>query len=201
MPDWDEDSVQLRTNLARVLEAIVESADQRETPTVEAARSWQAAAMDGLDAPDPHFVGAFRGEPGLEYVQVAVGSRYGIDAMQVAAELGRFEATLQRVVEDLDDRLPIGREPNADELAAIVDLCAWVHAEWIRIHPFANGNGHTARLWANSIALRYGLPPFVRMRPRPDRGYREAGEKAMQGDWEYTAIVFHRLLNDALTEN
>ena len=85
-------------------------------------------------------------------------------------------------------------------LAAIVDLCAWVHAEWVRIHPFANGNGRTARLWANSLAMRYGLPPFVRLRSRPNAGYADAGAKAMQGEWKPTAAVFHRLLEAFLKE-
>jgi Fic family protein len=67
--------------------------------------------------------------------------------------------------------------------------------------PALNGNGRTARLWANSIALRYGLPPFVRLRPRPDNGYGEAGVKAMRGDWKPTAIAFRRLLNKFLNEN
>lgn len=201
MPDRDEDSPRLRTNLARLLEGIDEAAEQRSTPTVEAARTWHAAAMDGLRVPDPGLVGAFRGEPGLEHVQVRVGARFAVGSTEVAAALERFEATLQRVVADLDARLPAGREPDVDELAAVVDLCAWVHAEWVRIHPFANGNGRTARLWANSIALRYGLPPFVRLRPRPDGGgYGEAGEKAMQGDWRPTAVVFRRLLDVTLNE-
>jgi len=89
---------------------------------------------------------------------------------------------------------------NADQLAAIIDLCAWAHAEWIRIHPFANGNGRTARRWANSLAMRYGLPPFVRLRPRPDPGYGAAGVKAMQGNWEPTVTVFRRLLDRLLDE-
>jgi hypothetical protein len=101
----------------------------------------------------------------------------------------------------LDALLPIGQELDADQLAAVIDLCAWVHAEWVRIHPFANGNGRTARLWANTIAVRYGLPPFIRLRPRPNTGYGEAGAKSMQGDWKPTAAVFRRLLNDFLTES
>ena len=200
MPDWDEDSPRSRANLVQILERVVEAAEQRSIPTVETARIWQAAVMHGLGVPDPRFVGTFRGQPGLEHVQVRLGARYAVDSTGVAAELERFEATLQRVVADLDARLPVGREPSADELAAIVDLCAWVHAEWVRIHPFANGNGRTARLWANSIALRYGLPPFVRVRPRPDGGYGEAGAKAMQGNWKPTAAAFRRLLDDALSE-
>lgn len=201
MPNWDEDSPQLRKNLAQILREIVRSASPRETPTLEAVRRWQTLAMGGLDVPDSsRLVGAFRGEPGIEKVQVRVGSNFGVDSTKVAEELTRFEAKLQTLVAKLDTLLPIGQEPDVDQLAAIVDLCAWVHAEWVRIHPFANGNGRTARLWANSLAMRYGVPPFVRLRPRPDAGYGEAGAKAMQGDWKPTAVVFRRLLDDFLNE-
>jgi hypothetical protein len=43
--------------------------------------------------------------------------------------------------------------------------------------------------------MRYGLPPFIRLRPRPNSGYRAAGAKAMQGDWNPTVLVFRRLLD------
>jgi hypothetical protein len=68
----------------------------------------------------------------------------------------------------------------------------------VRIHPFANGNGRTARLWANYVLMRYGLPPIVRLRPRPDGGYGVAGAAAMDGDWEPTVAVFRKLLLDEL---
>jgi hypothetical protein len=197
VPDWDQDSPQLRNNLARVLGEIVQAAELRATPTFEAARGWQTQTMEGLK-PDARFVGAFRGEPFLENVQVRVGSHYGVEAAKVREELNRFETKLQEAVAELDALVPIGKEPDLDQLAAIVDLCAWVHAEWVRIHPFANGNGRTARLWANSLAMRYGLPPFIRLRPRPNEGYGDAGARAMQGDWKPTAVVFRRLLDDFL---
>jgi len=200
VPDWDEDSPQLRKNLAHVVEEIVRAAERRETPTLEAARQWQTLIVRGLDVPDSRFVGAFRGEPGLESAHVKVGANYGADPANVATELTRFEAKLQTLVAELDALLPVGQEPDADQLAAIVDLCAWAHAEWVRIHPFANGSGRTARLWANSLAMRYGLPPFIRLRPRPNAGYGDAGAKAMQGDWKPTAVVFRRLLDDFLNE-
>jgi hypothetical protein len=200
VPDWDADSPQLRTNLAQVLDEIVRAAQRREQPTLGSAKRWQILFTKKLKVPDSRFVGAFRGEPGLENVQVRVGEHYGVDAARVARALAEFETKLQALVTELDAMIPIGDEPNADQLAAIIDICAWVHAEWVRIHPFANGNGRTARLWANSIAMRYGLPPFIRLRPRPNSGYAEAGAKAMQGDWEPTAVVFRQLLDDFLAE-
>jgi fido (protein-threonine AMPylation protein) len=200
VPNWDEDSLQLRQNLTQVLEEILSSAERREYPTLATAKRWHFLLMKGLTVPDACFVGKFRGEPGLENVQVRVGAHYGVDAAEAAEVLAHFERKLHALVAELDLMLPAGQEPDADQLAAIVDLCAWVHAEWVRIHPFANGNGRTARLWANCIAMRYGLPPFIRLRPRPNSGYAEAGDKAMQGDWEPTATAFWRLLEDFLAE-
>jgi Fic family protein len=188
VPNWDEDSPQLRENFAKILTEIVRDAELREPPSRETAREWQALFMKGLDVPDARFTGAYRGEPGLEHTAVRVGTNYGVVPSKVSEAL----------VAELDALLPIGQDPNADQLAAIVDLCAWAHAEWIRIHPFANGNGRTARLWANWLAVRYGLPPFIRLRPRPDSGYGNAGSKAMQRDWKPTAVVFHQLLDDFL---
>lgn len=201
MPNWDEDSPELRRNLGKVLDEIVRSAQRREFPTLASAKRWQSLLMKNLTVPDGRFVGAFRGEPGLEKIQVRVGIHYGVDAAEVAEELAGFERKLHALLRELDTMLPTGQEPDADQLAAVVDLCAWVHAEWVRIHPFANGNGRTARLWANFIAMRYGLPPFIRLRPRPNFGYGEAGAKAMQGDWEPTAVVFRRLLDAFLDES
>lgn len=200
MPDWDEDSPRLRQNLARALEEILRAAEKRETLTVEGARRWHSLIMEGLDVSNSRFVGAFRGEPGLEKIQVRVRGNYGVDASAVRAELARFEAKLQELVAELDTLIPTGEEPDADQLAAVVDLCAWAHAEWVRIHPFANGSGRTARLWANCLAIRYGLPPFVRLRPRPNTGYEKAGAVAMHGEWEPTAVVFRRLLEGFLRE-
>lgn len=198
MPDWDKDSPRLRQNLRHVLNEIVRAAERREVPTLKAARNWHSRIMEGLHVPDQHYVGAFRGEPGLERVQVRVGAKHGVDSVKVSGELARFEKKLQALVAELDALLQIDEELDADQLAAVIDLCAWVHAEWVRIHPFANGNGRTARLWANSLAVRYGLPPFIRLRPRPHADYGDAGARSMQGDWKPTAVVFRRLLNDFL---
>ena len=200
MPDWDADSPQLRKNLAQVLNELVRTAQHRETPSLDWARRWHTIFLRNLKVPDPAFVGAFRGEPGLEGVQVKIGAYRGVSSADVPQALADFESKLLALIEEMDSLLPASQEPNADQLAAILDLCAWVHSEWARIHPFANGNGRTARLWANCIAMRYGLPPFIRLRPRPNSGYAEAGAKAMQGDWKPTAIVFRQLLESCLSE-
>lgn len=198
MSDWDEDSDQLRDNLRKVLYQARGEARQRLRPTVEQARDWQRGIMQGLDVPRADYRGSFRGEPGLEGCEVLVGDRRGVAAVHVAEELARFEEKLQRTVEALDQLIESSEQLSADEVAAVIDLCAWAHAEWLRIHPFANGNGRTARMWANCIAMRYGLPPFVRLRPRPDGGYGASAALAMDGDWQSTVPAFRSMYREAL---
>ena len=198
MIDWDDDSKQLRTNLRRVLSDALQDARQRLTPTVEQARSWQSNIMHGLTSPGWQYVGRFRGESGLEGCEVAINNYRGVSSDNVAEALKRFEEKLQKTVEALDELIKPGQDMSADDVAAVIDLCAWVHSEWVRIHPFANGNGRTARLWANCIAMRYGLPPFVRLRPRPDAGYGVASAKAMLGQWQPTVPVFRQMYREAI---
>src|SRR6266568_5108056 len=135
-PDWDADSPELRQNLAALLELIAEDARQRNRPSVEAARRWQSEAMRNLQADDPKYVGAFRGEAGLENVQVHVNGIFCVAAPEVANALREFEQRLQSVVAYLDNLGPPGAEPNADQIAVIIEVCAWANAEWVRIHPF-----------------------------------------------------------------
>ena len=124
MPEWDKDSPRLRQNLGQVLKEIVRAAGQREVPTLETARHWQSRMMEDLEVPDRRYVGAFRGEPDLERMQVRVGAIYGVDSVDVSEELARFEKKLQALVAELDVLLPVDQELDADQLAAIIDLCA-----------------------------------------------------------------------------
>jgi Fic family protein len=41
-----------------------------------------------------------------------------------------------------------------------IELAAWTHAEFVRIHPFLDGNGRTARLIMNYQLMSYGFLPI-----------------------------------------
>jgi hypothetical protein len=197
--DWDANSPRLTENLVGVLRRARAAAFRRDAPSLEDGRVWHREMMAGLRVPHPPQVGRFRGEPGLETYRVRVGINKGVAPDDVADALAKFEQTLQSAVAALDERYPSSQELDADGLAAVIDLCAWAHAEWIRIHPFANGNGRTARIWANVLLMRYGLPPVMRLRPRPNDGYGRAGAAAMTGDWRPTAAVIRRMLAGPFT--
>ncbi|MFP4282910.1 MAG: Fic family protein [Opitutales bacterium] len=194
MPDWDEDSEQLHRNLLALLRAERDRARRRESPSLADARRWHREMLRELTAPSPHYVGRFRGETGLENVRVHVAGLPGTPPAQVSPELRHYESKLRQLVAHLDARLAPGQPLDADQLGAVFEVCAWAHAAWVRLHPFANGNGRTARLWANTLAMRYGLPPFVRLRPRPNDGYDAAASAAMRGDHGPTVATFRRML-------
>lgn len=117
-----------------------------------------------------------------------------------AVELSRFEGAVQSAVAGLDAVIPVGAQPsNESQLRSVLTLCALTHGEWVRIHPFANGNGRTARLWANWCALRYGIRAFVRLKPRPDGPmYASAAALSMAGDHGPMVLVFKDMLERLL---
>lgn len=42
--------------------------------------------------------------------------------------------------------------------------------------------------------MRYRLPPFIRLRPRPNFGYEAASGEAMLGNHKPTNLVFRQML-------
>lgn len=196
LPHWDDDSPPLRRNLQKLSASIERDAAKRVLPTVAAAKRWQAQIMAGLAVDKPGYVGRFRGEHGLERCGVQVNGVHGSAPWQAAGELQAFESTLQRAVAGLDASYPDADSLDEDGQSATIELAAWAHAQWVRVHPFANGNGRTARLWANLILMRYGLPPAIALRPRPRGGYATAGAAAMRGQWRPTVNVFRELVRD-----
>ncbi len=194
MPDWDEDSPRLRQNLKQLLTGIRARALARKELQLDDAKAWHRAMMSGLTPPDKTMVGQFRGARPLSAIEVKVGAYPGVAAAKVASQTARFETTLRQITQHLDATIPLGTDLTPDRLSAVIEACAWAHAEWVRIQPFANGNGRTARFWANALAMRYQLPPFIRLRPRPNFGYDAASGEAMLGNRKPTAVAFRRML-------
>jgi Fic/DOC family len=207
-PDWNQDrpgdTRLIVENIGALWPLIEGDATTRPTPSLATALEWHRHIYDGVAVPHPDYVGHMRDSdaryPCLIDYEVAVGTARGIPARDVPAALDAFIRSTARVVSTLDAAVPAGIVPSSPPVvAAVVRLCAYAHGEWIRIHPFANGNGRTARIWANWIAVRYGLPPFVRIKPRPDDVlFAGAAELSMRGDHRPTEVMFAWMLDEAI---
>lgn len=79
-----------------------------------------------------------------------------------------------------------------------IELAAYAHHELVRIHPFVDGNGRTARLLMNLILMRKSYPPIVILN-KERKKYFDALEKAHLGNFEdffnFIARAVERSLN------
>ena len=200
---WNDDPVgsgsQIRTNAKSVILAILRDAPSRHAPSVSMAQDWHRDLYRGVPLPVSYYAGEVRDTdpsfPELIGYEVRVGTERGAPSADVPAQLQAFEAAMQRAVQGLDLGHRPGQPLDQPILTAILRLMAIAHGEWVRIHPFANGNGRTARLWANWVAARYGLPAFVQVRPRPGAVlYGGAALASMAGDHRAMESVFLDLL-------
>lgn len=215
--DHPADTGRLMNNAANLVGLLTAAAPARALPVLSDVLSWHSTLYAGCRVPVPGYVGHFRGDPSIPDLvgyEVGIGhpqldglpEKVGVWASDVHREVNALLRAVHAAATRLDSALPTGVRPTTvDELDAVVQLTASVHGEWVRIHPFANGNGRTARAWAAWLALRYELPLFVAVNPRPhDAAYAAAGRASMgrppdfAGDRTLTARVFSHMLTLSL---
>lgn len=63
-----------------------------------------------------------------------------------------------------------------------IELAAWTHAEFVRIHPFPDGNGRTARLIMNYQLMKAGFLPINIRTDDRIRYYESLDKYAADGD-------------------
>lgn len=75
-------------------------------------------------------------------------------------EIFRF-STPEETPAKMHDLMEWFRQKQANSNTEPVLLAAEFHYRFIRIHPFDDGNGRTARLLMNFILMQYGYPPVI----------------------------------------
>ena len=217
-PDWTDDERDgplIASNVAALLAEF--TVGGRTLPDADELRRWHTRLYQGVRTPVAGYLGHFRGDPEVtELLEFDVGvgdllpdglpEKVGLWAEAVDGAVARLLDTLHASFIDLDARLPVGARPTvADDLVEVIELAARAHGEWVRIHPYVNGNGRTARLWVAFTCLRYQLPTIVAVRPRPDSdAYARASQRSMgrppdfSGDHGPTVALFARLLVEQL---
>lgn len=114
----------------------------------------------------PYLAGHYRGEKFrcLEFleVQVAGDPRVGVPSGRVLFDIANFAAQIIAAgVSALDAafQLPDAQLSQEEKLNYLVVFSCRVLVEFLRIHPFGNGNGHVGRLIVWLLLARYGYWP------------------------------------------
>ena len=216
--DWPGDLARIQQNAAALIRSIAHKAhDWSVVPGAREVLDWHIQLYQSCRVPVAGYVGHFRGDPSVAELigyEVGVGrlqsdglpEKVGVYSTDLAVQIPALIAQIQAGIRHLDSVLEPGQRPVTTEaVEAVVLLAARVHGEWVRLHPFANGNGRTARVWANFIALRYSFPAFVSVKPRPAEAvYGRAGQASMGrpphfiGDNRPATALFARMLAESL---
>lgn len=113
-----------------------------------------------------YYAGHYRGEAFrcLEFyeVEIRTDSRVGVPADRVISDLSNLSRHIVRsgfAALNLAFQLPDARVPPGDKLYYLVTFACRVLEEFLRIHPYANGNGHIARFIIWMILARFGYWP------------------------------------------
>ena len=123
----------------------------------------------------PYYAGHYRGEPFrcLRYANVGVNDdpRVGVYATLVFHRTQHLCHYLNLGFTFLDKlhHAPPSDVPDEDKLLNTVAFACAIFDEFLRIHPYLNGNGHIARFLVWAILGRYGYwPERFPIEPRPD---------------------------------
>ena len=148
-----------------------------EVPTVADVRSWHRTSLTGVRLAESWVAGQFRGEgpahSRLRIAKVHVNNIYGTEPAHVLTAVRTFFDDLSRGVRGIDALLALADASSVDDVdddvyEQVLHLVAWTHGQWVRIHPFVDHNGSTARLLTRFVAAHFGLPLGLPVKPRSD---------------------------------
>lgn len=161
-------------------------------PTSRLVLEWHVRSLEGVPVAEPWVKGHYRGQgPPASVLRGYINQVNGVSgapAQHVARRVKETFDDLDRRLDGLDARLASGQSLTAI-YSDVLTTCAWLHGEWIRIHPLADHNGSTARLLTVMVGLRYRVPLNLPGKPRtalPSAGivldYNVAAGNQMLGD-------------------
>lgn len=78
-----------------------------------------------------------------------------------------------------------------------IKKAAYIHHEFVRIHPFIDGNGRVARLLTNFYLMKKGFPPIIIQKENRKKYYTSL-KKADHGDLSDLATFIARTVNESL---
>lgn len=115
-------------------------------------------------------------------IQVAVGQLNPPEPTQVLQLMYQF-------IDSLNFKIA-----NSTKLQDCLDCLTFAHYEFVRIHPFNNGNGRTGRIVMNLVALKFGYRPLELYHREGDsrKIYIDAMKLADQGNFEPLSALIRK---------
>ena len=107
-------------------------------------------------------------------IQVTVGQLIPPEPIQILQLMYQF-------IDNLNFKIA-----NSTTSEEYLDCLTFAHYEFVRIHPFNNGNGRTGRIVMNIVALKFGYQPLELYYREGDsrKIYIEAMKSADKGNFE-----------------
>lgn len=151
-------------------------------------------------------VGGFRGEGPvgslLSTADALINWHLGAPPCDVGPMVRAVFQQLDTNLDRLDARLAAG-EGIGTIYPDVLGVAAQIHGDWVRIHPFVDHNGSTARLLCLAVGLRYGVPFNLPGKPRSLLAadglladYEQAANNQMLGDDRMMIRVLHSLVQN-----
>jgi hypothetical protein len=138
-----------------------------------------------------YFAGHYRGENyrclRFYNVRIPTDPRVGWPCDGLPLVMGRIADSVLRSIKSLDEghKAPESQLPPEQKLIFVVACACRLFELFLRIHPYANGNGHAARFLVWSILGRYGYwPRRWPLHPRPEEPYVDLIERYRNGERE-----------------
>ena len=100
------------------------------------------------------------GKPIKKWVRVGKYKTEPNHVLTVTGEIFYF-ATPEETPAKMHDLMEWYRQKSAHDDVEPILLAAEFHYRFIRIHPFDDGNGRTARILMNFILMQFGYPPAI----------------------------------------
>jgi fido (protein-threonine AMPylation protein) len=169
------------------------------------SRPTHSELFNGLTPPKcEYFAGHYRGERFrcLAFYEVGVLGDPGVGAP--AQNVGRLMDNLAGRINSLLDQLDTQHQKPEEEVSAVYRLraaaavAADVFERFLMIHPYADGNGHTARFVVWAVLARHGYYP-VRWRIHPRPGHRDYTELIVQHRYGVRAPL-QRAILESITD-
>ena len=207
---WDAQkySARITENFKAVETRVAQDAVDGVRPSSARVRTWHKASLEGVTLAEPEVAGQYRGQGSptsrlFRYLN-QINGVFGSPPHNVPGEVTDFFSKLDARLDELDERVAAGASAE-DIYDDVLQACAWLHGRWVRIHPFADHNGSTARLLTVMVGLRYGIPLRLPGKPRSDLptaglalDYNVAAENQMAGDDQLMELFLHNLVTETL---